>query len=105
MNVYHDYTLVSGTSEGDATSDDGRRAWFCFVTDLEDPSRWQLGVSDSSDTDILGGIANRSFNEFYREGQFKIPQTELDIMKFIEKQLGDYYAGDQNNKGLTRRRS
>jgi hypothetical protein len=91
MQVYHDYTLIRGTSEGDATSDDGRQAWFCLVTDQETPAHWRLGISEFPDTDILGEIVSGTFKEFYREGHFNSPQTELDIMKFIEAYLEEYF--------------
>jgi len=92
MDVYHDYTLVRGTSEGDATSDGGCRAWFCLVTDLADGSDWKLGISASPDTDILGGIVEGDFEEFFRQGRFDSPQAEMDIIKFIEAQVADYFA-------------
>jgi len=91
MDVYHDYTLVCGTSEGDATSDDGRQVWFCFVTDLDDPSEWKLGISESPETDILSGLVAGTFGAFYREGKFDTPKTELEIMKFIERHLSGYF--------------
>ena len=88
MNIFFDYTLTCGTSEGRAVLQNGDDIWYCLHCNPHDPRLWQFGIANSPRTDILSEMQSKHSDLCYCEsGVFASEMSEQALNKFIEMQL------------------
>ncbi len=95
MKVYVDALI--NTTEGDVLLDDGTQVWFLLLLCQESREKWQFGVAETPEIDILTDILRHEHRHvYYREGLFDpIPSDELGYYRFIEGLAREYQEDRQ----------